>query len=90
TSMTLRLYADAKQLPLTRVSVRLAHNKIHAKDCENCETVEGMIDHIDRAITLEGDLTPEQRKRLMEIADKCPVHRTLESEVEIKTVERAV
>jgi putative redox protein len=90
TSMTLRLYADAKQLPLTRVSVRLAHNKIHAKDCENCETVEGMIDHIERAITLEGDLTPEQRKRLMEIADKCPVHRTLESEVEIKTVERAV
>jgi putative redox protein len=89
TSMTLRLYADAKQLPLTRVSVRLAHNKIHAQDCEHCETVEGMIDHIDRAITLEGDLTPEQRKRLMEIADKCPVHRTLESEVEIKTVERA-
>jgi putative redox protein len=90
TSITLRLYAEHKKLPLSRVSVRLAHNKIHAKDCEHCETVEGMIDHIDRAITLEGDLTPEQRKRLMEIADKCPVHRTLESEVEIKTVERAV
>jgi uncharacterized OsmC-like protein/alpha-beta hydrolase superfamily lysophospholipase len=90
TSITLRLYAEHKKLPLSRVSVRLAHNKIHARDCEHCETVEGMIDHIDRAITLEGDLTPEQRKRLMEIADKCPVHRTLESEVEIKTVERAV
>jgi uncharacterized OsmC-like protein/pimeloyl-ACP methyl ester carboxylesterase len=89
TSITLRLYAERKKLPLARVSVRLAHNKIHAKDCENCETVDGMIDHIDRAITLEGDLTPEQRQRLMEIADKCPVHRTLESEVEIKTVERA-
>jgi uncharacterized OsmC-like protein len=89
TSITLRIYAEHKKLPLTRVSVRLSHNKIHARDCENCETVEGMIDHIDRAITLEGELTPEQRKRLMEIADKCPVHRTLESEVEIKTVERA-
>jgi putative redox protein len=89
TSITLRIYAEHKKLPLSRVSVRLSHNKIHAEDCENCETKEGMIDHIERAITLEGDLTPEQRKRLMEIADKCPVHRTLESEVEIKTVERA-
>ncbi|HEY6832627.1 MAG TPA: alpha/beta fold hydrolase [Pseudolabrys sp.] len=88
TSITLRIYAEHKKLPLSRVSVRLSHNKIHARDCENCETTEGMIDHIDRAITLEGDLTPEQRKRLMEIADKCPVHRTLESEVEIKTVEQ--
>jgi len=90
TSMTLRLYADLKKLPLARVSVRLAHNKIHAKDCENCETAEGMIDHIDRAITLEGDLSEEQRKRLLEIADKCPVHRTLESEIDIRTFERAV
>ena len=89
TSITLRIYAEHKKLPLSRVSVRLSHNKIHAEDCENCETKEGMIDHIERAITLEGDLTAEQRKRLMEIADKCPVHRTLESEVEIKTVERA-
>jgi putative redox protein len=89
TSITLRIYAEHKKLPLSRVSVRLSHNKIHAEDCENCETKEGMIDHIERAITLEGDFTPEQRKRLMEIADKCPVHRTLESEVEIKTVERA-
>jgi putative redox protein len=88
TSMTLRLYAEQKKLPLKRVSVRLAHNKIHAQDCEHCETVEGLIDHIDRAITLEGDLDLAQRKRLLEIADKCPVHRTLESEIDIRTFER--
>ncbi len=88
TSMTLRLYADNKKLPLQRVSVRLTHNKIHAEDCLNCETKEGMIDRIDRNITLEGALRADERKRLMEIADKCPVHRTLESEIEIRTVER--
>ena len=88
TAMTLRLYAEQKKLPLKRVSVRLAHNKIHAQDCAHCETAEGLIDHIDRAITLEGDLDAAQRQRLMEIADKCPVHRTLESEIDIKTVER--
>ena len=88
TSMTLRLYADLKKLPLKRVSVRLSHNKIHAEDCLDCETKEGMVDRIERAITLEGDLDAEQRKRLMEIADKCPVHRTLESEIDIRTVER--
>jgi uncharacterized OsmC-like protein/pimeloyl-ACP methyl ester carboxylesterase len=88
TSMTLRLYADNKKLPLQRVSVRLTHNKIHAEDCLNCETKEGMIDRIDRNITLEGTLSADERKRLMEIADKCPVHRTLESEIEIRTVER--
>jgi len=89
TAMTLRLYAEQKKLPLKRVSVRLAHNKIHAQDCAHCETAEGMIDHIDRAITLEGDLDAAQRTRLMEIADKCPVHRTLESEIDIRTFERA-
>jgi uncharacterized OsmC-like protein/alpha/beta superfamily hydrolase len=88
TSMTLRLYADLKKLPLERVSVRLSHNKIHAEDCLDCETKEGMVDRIERAITLEGDLDADQRKRLMEIADKCPVHRTLESEIDIRTVER--
>jgi putative redox protein len=88
TSMTLRLYAENKKLPLQRVSVRLTHNKIHAEDCLNCETKEGMIDRIDRNITLEGPLTADERKRLLEIADKCPVHRTLESEIEIRTVER--
>jgi len=87
TSMTLRLYADRKKLPLTRVQVRLRYGRIHATDCAECETKEGMIDRIERAITLEGDLDAEQRARLMEIADKCPVHRTLKSEVDIRTVE---
>ena len=88
TSMTVRLYADFKKIPLENVSVRLSHGKIHAKDCATCETKVSMVDHIDRAITLEGPLDDEQRKRLMEIADKCPVHRTLESKIEISTVER--
>ena len=88
TSMTIRLYAELKKLPLTRVAVRLTHNKIYAKDCENCETVEGMVDRIDRTITLEGPLDAAQRARLMAIADKCPVHRTLKSEIEIRTVEQ--
>jgi uncharacterized OsmC-like protein/alpha-beta hydrolase superfamily lysophospholipase len=88
TSMTVRLYAERKALPLERVTVRLAHKKIHAEDCENCETREGMIDRIDRNITFEGDLDAETRKRLLEIADKCPVHRTLKSEIDIRTVER--
>jgi putative redox protein len=87
TSMTLRLYAEHKKLPLERVSVRLSHGKIHARDCEDCETKEGKIDQIERAITLEGKLDEEQRKRLLEIADKCPVHRTLESEIKIRTRE---
>jgi uncharacterized OsmC-like protein/alpha-beta hydrolase superfamily lysophospholipase len=88
TSMTIRLYADFKKIPLDNVSVRLSHGKIHAKDCESCETKVSMIDHIERGITLEGSLDSEQRKRLMEIADKCPVHRTLESKVDIHTFER--
>ena len=88
TSMTVRLYAERKALPLERVTVRLTHNKIHATDCENCETKEGMIDRIDRTITFEGKLDAETRQRLLEIADKCPVHRTLTSEINIRTVER--
>ncbi len=90
TSMTLRLYADRKQLPLTRTQVRLRHDKIHAADCAECETKEGTIDRIERTITLEGDLDPGQRARLMEMADKCPVHRTLKSEIDIRTVEEKV
>jgi uncharacterized OsmC-like protein/pimeloyl-ACP methyl ester carboxylesterase len=90
TAMTVRLYADQKQIPLKRTQVRLHHEKIYAKDCAECETREGRIDRIDRAITFEGDLTAEQRARLLEIADKCPVHRTLTSEVNIRTVETAV
>jgi putative redox protein len=87
TSMTLRLYADRKKLPLTRVEVRLRHGRIYAKDCAECETKEGMIDRIERVITLVGDLDAGQRARLMEMADKCPVHHTLKSEIDIRTVE---
>jgi putative redox protein len=89
TSMTIRLYADLKQIPLKRTLVRLHHEKIYATDCAECETKEGKIDRIDRAIAFEGDLTAEQRARLMEIADKCPVHRTLTSEVNIRTVQES-
>jgi uncharacterized OsmC-like protein/fermentation-respiration switch protein FrsA (DUF1100 family) len=89
TAMTLRLYAERKALPLERVTVELAHSRIHAADCEDCEIREGMLDRIERAITLHGVLDAEQRRRLLEIADKCPVHRTLKSEIDIRTVERA-
>jgi putative redox protein len=85
TSMTMRMYADRKALPLDRVTVTLSHRKIHATDCADCETKVGMLDHIERVIAIEGDLNDEQRQRLMEIADKCPVHRTLTSEVHITT-----
>jgi uncharacterized OsmC-like protein/alpha-beta hydrolase superfamily lysophospholipase len=87
TAMTLRLYAERKTLPLDRVTVSLSHAKIHAADCETCETKEGMIDRIERGIVLAGALDAEQRARLLEIADKCPVHRTLTSEVDIATTE---
>jgi len=85
TSMTMRMYADRKSLPLERVTVTLKHSKIHARDCEECETRDGMLDQIDRVISIEGVLDADQRKRLMEIADKCPVHRTLTSEIRIVT-----
>lgn len=87
TSMTVRLYADLKALPLKRTEVRLRHEKIYAKDCAECETKEGKIDRIERVIAFEGDLSAEQRAKLLEIADKCPVHRTLKSEVDIRTRE---
>lgn len=85
TSMTMRMYADRKSLPMERVTVTLKHSKIHAEDCAECETREGMLDQIERVIAIEGALDAEQRKKLMEIADKCPVHRTLTSEVRIVT-----
>jgi putative redox protein len=85
TSMTMRLYADRKSLPLERVTVTLKHSKIYAQDCAECETKAGMLDQIERVISMEGALDADQRKRLMEIADKCPVHRTLTSEVRILT-----
>jgi putative redox protein len=77
TSMTLGMYARQKHWPLASVIVRLRHSKIYAKDCADCETKEAMLDRIDRDIELTGDLTEEQRAKLLEIADKCPVHRTL-------------
>lgn len=89
TSMTLRLYADNKKLALERVTVRLTHDKLHAEDCAECESKEGMVDRIDRNITFEGALDDAARKRLLEIADKCPVHRTLKSEIDIRTFEKA-
>ena len=85
TSMTMRLYAERKSLPLERVTVTLKHSKIYAQDCAECETKTGMLDQIERVIAMEGALDAEQRERLMEIADKCPVHRTLTSEIHIVT-----
>lgn len=84
-SMTMRLYADRKSFPLERATVTLNHSKIHAQDCAECETKEGMLDQIEVAIGLEGPLDADQRKRILEIADKCPVHRTLTSEIRIVT-----
>jgi uncharacterized OsmC-like protein len=89
TSMTIRLYADRKKIPLQRVEVRLRHFRVYATDCAECETKEGMVDHIDREISLDGDLSAEQRAKLMEIANKCPVHRTLTSEINIRTVQQS-
>ena len=85
TAMTIRMYADLKQLPLERVTVRLKHEKIHAQDCADCETKEGKIDRIERVILFEGALDEAQRTKLLEIADKCPVHRTLHGEVKVVT-----
>jgi len=85
TSMTLRSYARTKGWPLQSVEVRLHHEKIYARDCAECETREGRIDSIVREIHLEGPLDAAQRQRLLEIADKCPVHRTLQNEVRVAT-----
>ena len=85
TSMTLRMYAGRKGWPLERVEVRLRHERIYAKDCADCETVEGKIDRIDREIVLAGPLDEAQKARLLEIADKCPVHVTLTTENRIVT-----
>jgi putative redox protein len=85
TSMTVRMYAEQKKWPLEHVTVDLKHDKVHAADCAECETREGKIDKIERVLTLEGDLDEAQRARLLEIASKCPVHRTLHSEVWIPT-----
>lgn len=85
TSMTIRMYANRKKIPLEHVQVDVTHNKIHAQDCSSCEQTSGKVDRFVRSITLSGDLSPEQRGRLMEIADRCPVHLTLEGEIEVVT-----
>ncbi len=84
--MTIALYARRKTWPLREVTVRLWHSRIHAEDCSECETKQGMLDHIEVEVTLHGELTDEQRHRLLEIADMCPVHRTLTSEIDIHSV----
>lgn len=83
TAMTVKMYAEHKKLPLEAVTVTLRHEKIHAADCEECETANGKIDRIERTLEISGDLNDEQRQRMLEIADRCPVHKTLHSEVNI-------
>ena len=85
TSMTVGMYARRKSWPLEEITVRLRHSKIHATDCAECETKEGMLDRIERDLHFTGPLTDEQRSKLLEIANKCPVHRTLTSEIDIET-----
>jgi uncharacterized OsmC-like protein/fermentation-respiration switch protein FrsA (DUF1100 family) len=85
TSMTLKMYAERKEWPLAAVRVTLRHDRVHARDCEDCEKDTGMIDVIDKKLELEGDLSEEQRARLLDIAAKCPVHRTLLNEIKIRS-----
>jgi len=84
TSMTIGFYARRNHLPLESITVSLSHSRIYAADCEECETQEGMLDRIDVDVELTGQLTPEQRAKLMQVAAKCPVHRTLTSEINIR------
>jgi putative redox protein len=85
TSMTLRLYAQRKGIELHEITVRLTLSRIHADDCNECETKNGFLDRIDREIELKGSLDETQKQRLLEIAERCPVHRTLTSEINIRT-----
>lgn len=86
TAITLRLYADRKGWPLEAVDVVLSHKRVHARDCRECETREGRVDHITKQLTLRGPLDDEQRQRLAEIAARCPVHQTLTHEIHIQQV----
>lgn len=88
TSMTIRMYANHKKIPLEDINVRLKHERIHTDDCADCEGLSGKIERITRDIELKGDLTEAQRKRLIEIADRCPVHRTLENDLVVRTREQ--
>ena len=85
TSMTLRMYATRSQWPLENVVVRLSHAKVHAADCQDCESERALLDRIDRSIELIGPLDATQRTRLLQIADMCPVHRTLTSKIDVRT-----
>jgi uncharacterized OsmC-like protein len=85
TNMTLRMYADRKKWPLQEIRVALTHSKNHANDCINCEQPAAMLNRIDRRITLIGELSPEQRQRLLEIANLCPVHKSLTAGIDIQT-----
>jgi putative redox protein len=85
TNMTLRMYADRKRWPLWEVRTALSHTKNYAADCEHCEQHGTIVDRIDRQIALFGELSEEQRSRLLQIADRCPVHRTLTSKIVIHT-----
>ena len=87
TAITVRMYADRKGWPLRQTTVRLRHQRIHAKDCADCETRTGQMDQIERELQFEGELTDSQRARLLDIAERCPVHRTLHSEVLVSTAE---
>jgi putative redox protein len=86
TSMTIAMYARRKHWPLESVTVRLRHGQIYAADCAACETKEGRLDHIERTVELTGVLSDDQRTQLLAIANKCPVHRTLMSEIHIETL----
>ncbi|MDH3336639.1 MAG: bifunctional alpha/beta hydrolase/OsmC family protein [Gammaproteobacteria bacterium] len=85
TTMTLKMYASHKKLNLRSTTVRVSHGKVHAEDCVDCESKEGRIDQFRRSISFDGDLTPQQEERLLEIADRCPVHRTLHGEIKVRS-----
>ncbi|HZJ55976.1 MAG TPA: OsmC family protein [Myxococcaceae bacterium] len=85
TAMTLRLYADRRKWPLERARISLQHRKVHAQDCVDCVTKPAKMDVVDRVITLEGALTEEQRAKLLEIAERCPVQQTLGGKIQVNT-----
>lgn len=85
TSMTMKMYADRKGIPLEGVHIELEHSREHVEDCSTCNNDDNRIDVIDRSISLQGNLSAEQRQKLLEIAEKCPVHRTLENRIDIHT-----
>lgn len=87
TGMTIRLYAEHKGIGLERVAVSVTHDKVHASDCDDCETKDNKVDTFTREIELTGDLSDEEREKLMKIADKCPVHRTMHAEIKVRTKE---